>query len=71
MTSEDRYLWQKQAEDAMFSRNIRRDLMDVEDIEDALADRNITALLANLDGGPIDFTAPLLETTETKVMQLE
>ena len=68
MTSESRTLWQKQTEDAMFSRSIRSDLMDEEDMEDALADQRLVSLLA---GETVDFSAPLLETSESKVMQID
>ena len=68
MSSENRYLWQKQTEDAMFSRSIRSDLMDEEDMEDSLADQRLASLLA---GETVDFSAPLLQTSETKVMQID
>jgi len=70
MTSESRSIWQKQTEDAMFSRSIRSDLMDEEDMEEALADQRLAALLA---GESVDFSTPLNESaiSESKVMQID
>jgi len=60
--------WQKKTEDAMFSKNIRSDLMDEEDLADKLADERISELLSQ---SKVDFTSFAIDEPDSKIRSLD
>ena len=76
--SQDRRDYQKKIEDAMFSNNIRSDLMDEEDLADLLADQRTSQFsleaLKNLEPGQTisaTFDDILTEVPESNVMDID
>ena len=76
--SQERVDYQKKTEDAMFSNNIRSDLMDEEDLADLLADQRTSQFsleaLKNLEPGQTisaTFDDILTEVPESNVMDID
>ena len=76
--SQERVDYQRKTEDAMFSNNIRSDLMDEEDLADLLADQRTSQFsleaLKNLEPGQTisaTFDDILTEVPESNVMDID
>ena len=65
--------YQRKTENAMFSKNIRSDLMDEEDLADLLADQRLAQLLASAGnpGQVVTNFDTLAEIPESKVMDID
>jgi len=76
--SQERVDYQKRTESAMFSKNIRSDLMDENDLADLLSDQRASPLLQALEKGlgegqtiSIDFSDLLTDIPESNVMDID
>ena len=76
--SQERVDYQKRTESAMFSKNIRSDLMDENDLADLLSDQRASPLVQALEKGlsegqtiSIDFSDLLTDIPESNVMDID